>query len=113
MSRLAIDAGCKELFQPRGKNNGSYITFQTDLLEYIGVFTPDTEVVAKDTLVKFYENLDPLPLVERIDRRSVRLDEIHMGGRDGDLEKLSAEMRHGASLLGGAKMCTTFPRFQV
>ena len=36
-----------------------------------------------------------LPLAERIHGSSVRLDEIYMGGGDGDLEIFSAEMRHG------------------
>ena len=51
-NRLAIETSCEELLQPRSKDDGSYITLQSDLLEYIGVFAPDTKRVTKNSLVK-------------------------------------------------------------
>ena len=41
------------------------------------------------------------PLVECVQRRSVHLNEIHMGNRNRNLEGFSAEMRHGGSLTEG------------
>jgi hypothetical protein len=96
-SRLAVEAGCEELFQPRGEDDDSHAILQTDLSKHFRVFVPDAESVGHKMLVKGRtpSNVHPIPLVKRIHWCSVRLDEIHMGGRNRDLEELSAEMGHG------------------
>lgn len=56
-----------------------------------------------------------LPLVERIRGWSVRLDEIHVGSRNGDPKEFSAEVGHGESFAEGwdAEGCVTFLPFQI
>ena len=64
----------------------------------------------KDEPTRSNRRLEPLgsPLVERVHRESVRLDEVDMRDRERDLKEFPAEMRHGQKICSGARYASRF-----